>query len=79
VALSVRPENVELSESPLDGPNVWSGVVEQKVFLGEAIDFRVTVNGRALLSRQHPTLRTPVGGSIVVRIQPDKCVVFPGV
>ena len=77
-AVSVRPENVELSEAPLDGPNAWTGVVEQKVFLGEAIDFRVTVAGRALLSRQHPTLRTPVGGAITVRIQPDKCVVFPG-
>ena len=77
-AVSVRPENVELSEAPLDGPNAWTGVVEQKVFLGEAIVFRVTVAGRALLSRQHPTLRTPVGGAITVRIQPDKCVVFPG-
>ena len=57
---------------------VWTGTVEQKVFLGEAIDFRVTVGGHSLLSRQHPTLRTPVGGTIVVRINPDKCVVFPG-
>ena len=52
------------------------GTVEQKVFLGEAIDFRVTVGSRSLLSRQHPTLRTPVGGAIVVHVNPEKCVVF---
>jgi iron(III) transport system ATP-binding protein len=76
VAVSIRPEDVELSESRASGENVWEGTVAQKVFLGEAIDFRVTVGSRSLLSRQHPTLRTPVGGAIFVRVNPEKCVVF---
>jgi iron(III) transport system ATP-binding protein len=76
VALSVRPEDIELTEARPAGDNVWQGRVEQKVFLGEAIDFRVTVGARALLSRQHPTLRTPVGGTIFVHVHPDNCVVF---
>jgi iron(III) transport system ATP-binding protein len=76
VAVSIRPEDVELSESRPSGENVWQGTVEQKVFLGEAIDFRVAVGSRSLLSRQHPTLRTPVGGVIFVRVNPEKCVVF---
>jgi iron(III) transport system ATP-binding protein len=77
VAISIRPEDVELTESRPAGENVWQGTVEQKIFLGEAIDFRVDVSGRSLLSRQHPMLRTPVGGLIFVRINPEKCVVFP--
>ncbi len=76
VALSMRPEDVALTEARPDGDNVWQGRVEQKIFLGEAIDFRVTVGSRSLLSRQHPTLRTPVGGSIFVHVNPEKCVVF---
>jgi iron(III) transport system ATP-binding protein len=76
VALSVRPEDIELTEARPDSDNVWQGRVDQKVFLGEAIDFRVTVGARALLSRQHPTLRTPVGGTIFVHVHPDNCVVF---
>jgi len=76
VAISIRPEDVELCESHTSGENVWQGTVEQKVFLGEAIDFRVTVGSRSLLSRQHPTLRTPVGGAIFVHINPEKCSVF---
>jgi iron(III) transport system ATP-binding protein len=76
IAVSIRPEDVELTETQASGENIWSGTVEQKVFLGEAIDFRVTVGSRSLLSRQHPMLRTPVGGSIFVHVNPEKCVVF---
>ena len=76
VTISVRPEDVELSETRPQGENVWEGRVEQKVFLGEAIDFRVTVGPRELLSRQHPTLRTPVGGAIFVKLDPEKCVLL---
>jgi iron(III) transport system ATP-binding protein len=77
VAISVRPEDIELTEVTRSGENTWTGTVEQKVFLGEAIDFRVAVGSRSLLSRQHPTLRTPVGGAIFVHVNPEKCVVFP--
>ena len=76
VALSVRPEDVELSEVKPAGDNVWEGRVEQKVFLGEAIDFQVKVGPRTLLSRRHPTLRTKVGEAIYVQLDPEKCTVL---
>jgi iron(III) transport system ATP-binding protein len=74
VALSVRPEDVELSETRPAGDNVWEGHVDQKVFLGEAVDFQVKVGARTLLSRRHPTLRTKVGDAIFVQLNPEKCV-----
>jgi iron(III) transport system ATP-binding protein len=74
VALSVRPEDVELSEARPAGDNVWEGRVDQKVFLGEAVDFQVKVGARTLLSRRHPTLRTKVGDAIFVQLNPEKCV-----
>jgi iron(III) transport system ATP-binding protein len=76
VVLSVRPEDVDLSETRPTGDNAWEGRVEQKVFLGEAVDFQVTVGVRTLLSRQHPTLRTKVGEAIFVQLDPEKCVVL---
>ena len=76
VAISIRPEDVELSETRPAGDNVWEGRVEQKVFLGEAVDFQVAVGARTLLSRQHPTLRTKVGEAIFVQLDPEKCVVL---
>jgi iron(III) transport system ATP-binding protein len=79
VTLSVRPEDVHLSESRSDGENVWEGTVDQKVFLGEAVDFQVTVGGRRLQSRAHPSLRTRIGDPIYVRIDAEKCVALKGV
>jgi iron(III) transport system ATP-binding protein len=72
----VRPEDVDLMETRPSSDNVWEGRVEQKVFLGEAVDFQVKVGSRTLLSRQHPTLRTKVGESIFVHLDPEKCVVL---
>jgi iron(III) transport system ATP-binding protein len=76
VAISVRPEDVELTEVRPPGGNVWEGQVDQKVFLGESVDFQVKVGTRTLLSRRHPTLRTKVGDAIFVQLNPEKCVVL---
>jgi len=76
VSVSVRPEDVELSEDRPAGDNVWQGRVDQKVFLGEAVDFQVKVGPRTLLSRRHPTLRTKIGEPIWVQLNPEKCVVL---
>jgi len=75
VLVSVRPEDVALTESrPGGGKNVWQGTVDQKVFLGEVVDFQVKLGERMLLSRQHPSLRTPIGNSIYIQLDPEKCV-----
>jgi len=74
VVLSIRPEDIELSERRQDGENTYEATVDQKVFLGEFIDFQVKIGGRSVQSRAHPSLRTPVGERLYVRIDPDKCV-----
>jgi iron(III) transport system ATP-binding protein len=74
VVLSIRPEDIELSERRQDGDNVYRATVDQKVFLGEFVDFQVMIGSRSVQSRAHPSLRTPVGNSLYVRIDPDKCV-----
>ena len=74
VVLSVRPEDVELAEARPDGDNVWEARVDQKVFLGEFIDFQVKLGSRILLARSHPSLRTPVGDALYVKLHPEKCV-----
>jgi iron(III) transport system ATP-binding protein len=74
VVLSVRPEDVELAEERPEGDNVWEARVDQKVFLGEFIDFQVKLGGRILLARCHPSMRTPVGDALYVKLHPEKCV-----
>jgi iron(III) transport system ATP-binding protein len=77
VIVSVRPEDVELSEHPptaADGDNVCKAVVTAKDFLGEYLDFQVKVGEVVLLARAHPSLRTPVGDAIYLRMKAEKCV-----
>jgi iron(III) transport system ATP-binding protein len=74
VALSVRPEDIELSESRPDGPNVCTGTVSAKVFLGDTVDFQVAVGDTLLLATAHPTLRTPIGDPIFLRVSTEKCI-----
>ena len=80
VVISVRPEDVELTEQappPTAADNVCVGVVDAKAFLGDYLDFQVKIGDFILLARVHPSLRTPVGERIYVRMRADKCIAVP--
>jgi iron(III) transport system ATP-binding protein len=80
VTVSVRPEDVELSEqqpSAAEDENVCKAVVTAKDFLGEHLDFQLKVGDVVLLARAHPSLRTPVGDAIFLRMKAEKCVAIP--
>ncbi len=81
VTVSVRPEDIELSEAPptpADGENICRGTVNAKDFLGDYLDFSVKVGDVVLLAKAHPSLRTPTGDPIYLRMKADKCVAIPG-
>jgi iron(III) transport system ATP-binding protein len=77
VAVSIRPEDVEmLSGRPAspDGANLVEGVVDQMVFLGEFVDYKVKAGEQLLQVRGHPTNAATIGDKAVLRMNPDKCV-----
>jgi len=77
VVVSVRPEDVELFEREPDAEaddNITVGTVDAKVFLGDYLDFQVKVGDFVLLAHAHPSLRTPVGESVHVRMRAEKCI-----
>jgi len=77
VIVSVRPEDVELSEaapSTADADNVCKGTVKARDFLGDYVDFQVKVGDIVLQAKAHPSLRTPTGHEIYLRMKVDKCV-----
>jgi iron(III) transport system ATP-binding protein len=74
VVISVRPEDIRLSETPPSGDNALEGTVHTKVFLGESVDFEVKIDQRLVLSRAHPSLGTRVGHPIHLSLDPEKCV-----
>jgi len=78
VTLSIRPEDIALSEERPQGPNVCSGTVNSKVFLGDIVDFQVGVGTQLVLARAPTSLRTPVGDSIFLSISTEKCIALAG-
>jgi len=80
VLISIRPEDVELSEAePQRGndDNVCRGTVTGRDFLGAYMDFHVTVGDVVVLAKAHPSLRTPTGDPIYLKMKAEKCVVIP--
>ncbi len=80
VVVSVRPEDVELSETEparAEGDNIIKATVHAKDFLGEYLDFHVKVGDVVLQARAHPSLRTPTGDPIYLRLKSEKCVAIP--
>ena len=77
VVLSVRPEDVELSDRPFEDGNRFVGTVNAKIFLGDYLDFQVQVRERVLLTKAHSSLRTPIDEKVQVRINPEKCIAIP--
>jgi iron(III) transport system ATP-binding protein len=80
VVVSVRPEDVELFDRmpPSDADdNTVVGTVAAKAFLGNYLDMQVKVGDFVLLAHAHPSLRTPVGDSIHIRMRGEKCIAIP--
>ena len=61
------------------GNNVYKGTVSAKDFLGDYLDFHVRVGDVVLQAKAHPSLRTPTGDAIYLRMKAHKCVAIPGV
>ncbi len=79
VTLSIRPENVELADDAFSGGgtlNLFSGKVDQRIFLGDYADFQIRLGNILMMSRAHPALRASVDETIHMRMSPDSCVVL---
>lgn len=77
IALSIRPEDVEISSSaPPAGEiaNVVRGIVDQSVFLGDVVDLKIRVGDHCFQVRAHPGAGGVVGSQAYLRVRPDKCV-----
>jgi len=74
VLISVRPEDIELYEKRPEGLNVIEGKVDFKVFLGEVLDYQIKIGDRQVLARVHPSFKTPVGDTVYLRMDPEKCI-----
>jgi len=75
--ISLRPEDVHVSAQRPETENAYEAVVDAKLFLGEFIEFQVKLGGTMMLARVHPSFSPPVGTTVHIGMNPEKCVAIP--
>jgi iron(III) transport system ATP-binding protein len=75
--LVIRPENITVQRERGGRDNLFEGVVENLMFLGEFLDCRIDVAGQVLHTRLHPGLQLQVGETVWVELPVDTCLILP--
>jgi iron(III) transport system ATP-binding protein len=78
VVVSIRPEAVELStQAPTGVPNVWTGTVVTRAFLGDAVDHVVAVGKQEVRVRTNPEVSIEPGTQVYLHMDPSKISLVP--
>jgi iron(III) transport system ATP-binding protein len=78
VLISVKPEDIELYDHPLEGlSSGWSGKVEQVSFLGGVVDYRISVGELTLRARVHPSIFFKQGDKVYIAPKRDRYSLIP--
>ncbi len=75
VSLGIRPEWVELRSEPAQTPNLFSGTIEGRMFLGDAAIYWVRI-GQARMMVKTTEPEYPASGTIYAVMPVDRWVVF---
>jgi iron(III) transport system ATP-binding protein len=83
VVVSIRPHEIELVTGDRPAPvgaNVLAGTVQRTSYLGDAVDYQVSVTGTDVVLRvtAPPPARVGPGGSVTLAVAPEACVVLTG-
>ncbi|MPZ62698.1 MAG: ATP-binding cassette domain-containing protein [Propionibacteriales bacterium] len=79
VVVSVRPEHVDVAKgsTPVDSVGRWSGVVENRAFLGESVDHVVRVGELELRARCNPAMSLPPETEVTLTFPESACSLVP--
>jgi iron(III) transport system ATP-binding protein len=77
VMVSVRPEDIEFERQAAGGPNLLVGMISNRVFLGEVIDYLVAIKDREMRVRARPEFDFRIGEAVSLRLPAEKCVGLP--
>ena len=78
VVVVARPEHVEIALGANgSGPNLWSGRVAVRSFLGEVVDHVVVTGPHELRARCNPQVSIPVGSDVAIRFHEEAFSLLP--
>ncbi|WP_181164657.1 ABC transporter ATP-binding protein [Amaricoccus solimangrovi] len=76
VKVMFRPEHGQLRDGPVNGPNSFAASVEQRVFLGSHVEYRLRIGEGYLAARSMSAARMEDGRGVTVSVDPDVVRVF---
>jgi iron(III) transport system ATP-binding protein len=78
VVVAARPEHIDLAPGTNGaGPNVWTGRVEVRSFLGEVVDHVVSVGSREIRARCNSKVSIPPQTDVTVRFHEEAFSLIP--
>jgi iron(III) transport system ATP-binding protein len=79
VTLTVRPENIILTEAPpVEGANIVYGRIETIVYLGNMLECAVMVGPQRIRVQLHPSTALEHGAEVRLRLPVEHCLVMRG-
>jgi iron(III) transport system ATP-binding protein len=75
VVVLVRPEDIGIGPAAEGEGSDWTGVVVDRAFLGDAVDYVVRLGDVAIRVRGHPTRRFDLESAVRLEIPADACTV----
>jgi iron(III) transport system ATP-binding protein len=80
VLIVIRPEDLNfVPESGASGSdNVVEGLVTTSLFMGDSIEYRVTIKDAALRLKLHPSTAVAQGDTIRIKLPPERCRALMG-
>lgn len=76
VIVGIRPENIGLRMATEDEADGLVGTVIDQIFLGEAIDYHVDVQGQIIVVNQKPNVNVPPGTSVHLDAAPTDALIY---
>ena len=79
VLLSIRPESIDLSLTSCEGAvaNEWSGQIQTRAFMGDAVDHVVSVGKLEIRNRSNPTQSIEPHTRVYLTFDPNKVTLVP--
>ncbi|MEW6267201.1 MAG: ABC transporter ATP-binding protein [Thermodesulfobacteriota bacterium] len=77
VYASIRPEDVEISDTPRqDARNVFKGTVEHRAYLGNFLYFFVNISDQTIRVQVSHILKYAEGQEVYLFLNPEKCMIL---
>jgi iron(III) transport system ATP-binding protein len=75
VTVGIRPEWIQVSTAPENDANAFTGTIEGRTFLGDAVVYWVRVNSTRLVVKTN-LLDLPASGAAVIKLPSERCIIF---